>query len=887
MASANRNRRRTQTSIQTGDLADQRVLTKRQSVQDLWWLAFGGCLTFLAFPYRTTPDSEIWPLAWIALVPLLSRLRAVSGKRAFSYGAFYGLVVNFGGFWWMSGMFEEFGHLPTAVAWGLTFLNAAYQGLMFALFAWLAVWLGRKEGRLPGPFVLASAFTAIEYLYPMVFPWYFGNSQHPFRWFVQVADLGGVYLVSFLVVLFNSVALGALERLSRRPVYWVQSFVALVLLLVALAYGFLRLGEVDETMSAAPTLRIGMVEADIGIWEKEAKGLDRRQRALTLHANLLKHQEMSRELARQGAELILWPESSYIPLGPVYGKRLDSFALGIGKGGRMALWRDLGERGFDWSLGPIMTSAGTAFRDVAASREDNVFAVGDMGAVIHWDGTRVVPVPIQVLEGETAPALFGVAVGAPKGKLPEGDGVPPLVWAVGQHGYVYTGDRLGLDLVATNIKTSLRAVTMVRGGRGIAVGDAGVILALEGRSYRQLPTVTDNDLLAVTHAPDNDAVWAVGVRGTVLSTRSGAWAPEKVSVEATLRSVTTTPSGEVYAVGDHGTIIRRSGRGQWTQEAIATKAHLDSVCVDARGVVLIADRVGSLWRRASDGSARWERLDTPGIGPLQALTSLDYVRMRPIPRDARYIFQDPLPGPSAEEHKRNPRPEQNTSKARRTAVQRGFTTPVLFGAITWETHFDDTEPSRRVWNTAVLLDEMGRIKGMYDKYQLLAFGEYIPFGEWFPDLYKLIPEAGRFTAGDDVGAFKFGDHKLGLMVCYEDILTRFAARLAGLEPHVLLNITNDAWFGRTSEPYLHMNLAVMRAIETHRPLLRSTNTGISTIIDPAGRITHQTSIDDAETLISDVPMMSVPTLYARVGDLFAHMTLLHMLLLGYTRRTRR
>jgi apolipoprotein N-acyltransferase len=104
---------------------------------------------------------------------------------------------------------------------------------------------------------------------------------------------------------------------------------------------------------------------------------------------------------------------------------------------------------------------------------------------------------------------------------------------------------------------------------------------------------------------------------------------------------------------------------------------------------------------------------------------------------------------------------------------------------------------------------------------------------------------------------------------------------------VLLNITNDAWFGRTSEPYLHLNLAMMRAIETHRPLLRSTNTGISTVVDPAGRLTHQTSIDEAETLLADVPMMTLPTVYARIGDLFAHVTLLHMLCLFLLRRTRR
>ncbi|MDP6947182.1 MAG: apolipoprotein N-acyltransferase, partial [Myxococcota bacterium] len=264
------------------------------------------------------------------------------------------------------------------------------------------------------------------------------------------------------------------------------------------------------------------------------------------------------------------------------------------------------------------------------------------------------------------------------------------------------------------------------------------------------------------------------------------------------------------------------------------------------------------------------------------MTSLGYVRMRPIPRDARYLYQSQLAAPTNGAFMASPTNELRAPLADRTAVQRGFTTPILFGAITWERAPSATAEAargRRVWNTALLLDEMGRVRGMYDKYQLLAFGEYIPFGDWFPIVYDWIPEAGKFMAGRDVGAFAFKGHKLGIMICYEDILTRFSSRLADLEPHVLLNITNDAWFGRTSEPYLHLNLAIMRAIETHRPLLRSTNTGISVVVDPAGRLSHQTSIDDAETLLADVPMMSVETTYQRVGDLFAQLTLLHMLAL--------
>ncbi|MGB0589557.1 MAG: apolipoprotein N-acyltransferase [Myxococcota bacterium] len=887
MTGRNRNRRRTETSIPVGPDAPTRVVGRRQTIQDLWWLIFGGCLTFVAFPFRTTPDSEIWPLAWVGLIPLLWRLRGVSRRRAFWYGAVYGLVVNFGGFWWMSGMFEEFGHLPAVVAWAITLLNAVYQGMMFAVFAAVVVWLGRKEARLPGPLVLASAFVAVEYLYPMVFPWYLGNSQHPFRWFVQVADLGGVYGVSFLVVVGNALGLTVIERVSKRHIYLVQAGVGALLIVSAIGYGATRLQAVDEAAERAPKMKIGMVEADIGIWEKEAKGLARNKRAQTLHSNLLKHQSMSRDLAERGAELILWPESSYIPLGPVYGKRLDSFAVGIGDSGRLALWRDHGEAGFDWSLGPTIADVGTPFRAVAASREDTVFAVGDNGAVISWDGKHARPVPIQVLEGEGPPALFGVAVGAESGGQADADGGQPVVWAVGQHGHVYVGDGLGLDLIASEVSTSLRAVATLTGGRAIAVGDAGVVLALEKRSNSRIDTHVDSDLYAVVYDPATRDVWVAGAGGTILTAKGARWSREKTGVTTTLRALAVDDHGTVFAVGDHGTILRREPSGAWVQESIPTKSHLVSVTADARGTMLAADRAGGLWIRSTLTVGLWERVDAPGIGPLHSMASLGYVRMRPIPRDTRYLIQGEAPGPEAEAFLRRPGGEMSGSNRVRTAVQRGFKTPIIFGAITWESSEGEGRANRRVWNTAVLLDEMGRIRGMYDKYQLLAFGEYIPFGEVFPSLYGLIPEAGRFVAGDDVGAFDFMGHKLGLMICYEDILTRFAGRLAGLEPEVLLNITNDAWFGRTSEPYLHLNLAMMRAIETHRPLLRSTNTGISTIVDPAGRLVQQSSIDDAETLMADVPMMTIGTVYARIGDLFAHITLLHMLCLFLLRRTRR
>jgi apolipoprotein N-acyltransferase len=881
---AARNRRRVEPTVDA-EVESRAALSRRTTVQHLWWLLFGGCLTFLAFPYRTTPDSELWLLAWVGLAPLLWTLHGITPRRAFAYGAFAGFVINFGGFWWMSTMFEEFGHLPAVVAWALTVLNALYQGGVFACFAAAAVWFGRRRRSLPGPLVLASTFTAVEYLYPMVFPWYLGNSQHPFTAFVQVADLTGVYGVTFCVVLGNALLGSAVARLRGRPIARVQVAVAVVLLLASLGYSSWRLTGVDAAAAAAPTLDIGMVEADIGIWEKEAKGLTGRQKQLTVHGNLLKHQAMSRELAKEGADLIVWPESSYFPLGDVYGKRNSAFAVGVGQGGRLALWRDLGSAGFDWSLGPPLVGQHGVMRAVAASREDAVCAVGDHGHVEFWDGRRLRPVPLQRLAGGNPPALFGVAVGARRGAHADEDGVEPQIWAVGQHGHVYMGDAGGLELIPTGLSTVLRAVTVVGSGRALAVGDAGVILELGERTTTPVATSSKASLFAVTYEPRSQRVWVAGADGTILMAERAGWSRERSGVDVTLRALVSSSDG-VWAVGDHGTVVHRNATGTWEREPVSTSADFTAVTLDPRGTVLAADRQGSMWRRVSGEGGTWERLDAPGIGPLTGMSSLGYVRMEPIPRDTRYLYQARSPGPTSEAFLSSPKEELATALADRTAVQRGFTTPILFGAISWErpARTGEANPRRLNWNTAVLLDDMGRILGMYDKYQLLAFGEYIPLGDWFPSFYDWIPEAGRFEAGDDVGAFSFLGYELGLMICYEDILTRFAARLASLEPHVLLNITNDAWFGHTSEPYLHLNLAMMRAIETHRPLLRSTNTGVSTVVDPAGRLLQQTALEDPERLLATVPMMSIDTVYARIGDLFAHLTLLHMLVLFIARR---
>jgi apolipoprotein N-acyltransferase len=130
---------------------------------------------------------------------------------------------------------------------------------------------------------------------------------------------------------------------------------------------------------------------------------------------------------------------------------------------------------------------------------------------------------------------------------------------------------------------------------------------------------------------------------------------------------------------------------------------------------------------------------------------------------------------------------------------------------------------------------------------------------------------------------------VGALICYEDILPRFTRQVAAKGADVFINVTNDAWFGKTAEPYLHLALAIFRTVENRRYMIRSTNTGVSAFIDANGRIVSATSLEEAELLIEDVPILQMETLYTRFGDVFmalCFMALAMFFIHGYWPQTR-
>lgn len=204
-------------------------------------------------------------------------------------------------------------------------------------------------------------------------------------------------------------------------------------------------------------------------------------------------------------------------------------------------------------------------------------------------------------------------------------------------------------------------------------------------------------------------------------------------------------------------------------------------------------------------------------------------------------------------------------------VRGPISSPLLFGGIATRGEGDEF----RYFNTAYLTDEDGEILGTYDKTFLLMFGEYLPFGERFPFLYELSPNSGRFTKGEHKRPLILDEMRISTLICYEDVLPRFtrdAVREA--RPNILVNITNDAWFGDTQEPGIHLAMAKLRAVEHHRALVRATNSGISAIISPTGATIAESGLLTRENLVAELPLMERKTLYELLGPFPAYLSLL-------------
>lgn len=174
----------------------------------------------------------------------------------------------------------------------------------------------------------------------------------------------------------------------------------------------------------------------------------------------------------------------------------------------------------------------------------------------------------------------------------------------------------------------------------------------------------------------------------------------------------------------------------------------------------------------------------------------------------------------------------------------------------------------RYYNTAYILGSQGEISGSYSKKHLVPFGEFTPLTSYFPFLEKISVAAGDFFPGPSHSPIKTKVGKIGILICYEGVFPYITNETVRNGAEVLVNITNDAWFGKTSAPYQHFAFYVFRAVETDRFVLRAANTGISAVIDPRGRTTARTEIFKEEVLNGRFSLRQGETVYVTYGDYF-------------------
>lgn len=175
----------------------------------------------------------------------------------------------------------------------------------------------------------------------------------------------------------------------------------------------------------------------------------------------------------------------------------------------------------------------------------------------------------------------------------------------------------------------------------------------------------------------------------------------------------------------------------------------------------------------------------------------------------------------------------------------------------------------RYFNSAFLLSPGTDSMEKYDKMHLVPFGEYVPWRRFFPFIDKLVVGIGDFSPGREAKIFSVPAGRFGVTICFEAIFPELARAYRAKGAQFLVNITNDAWFGRTSAPYQHLAMATARAVENGFYLVRAANTGISALITPEGRIVRASPLFTEDRFAGMILASKSLTPYARSGDIFA------------------
>ncbi len=230
----------------------------------------------------------------------------------------------------------------------------------------------------------------------------------------------------------------------------------------------------------------------------------------------------------------------------------------------------------------------------------------------------------------------------------------------------------------------------------------------------------------------------------------------------------------------------------------------------------------------------------------------------------------------------NENPFFNKLKADLTAYEKTW---LLAGAPYYEKKEGKNQPPEKEnilsYNSAYLLTGDGEVAGRYDKQHLVPFGEYVPFSDFLPLPGPLVENIGSFSSGQPISPLSCQGAEIGVLICFESIFPKLARDWTSRGANLLVNITNDAWFGRSSAPWQHLSMAVFRALENRRGLIRSANTGVSTYIDPLGRMAETSPLFQPYYMVADAPLLVVKTIFVVFGHYFGLFCLLASLPLAF------
>jgi apolipoprotein N-acyltransferase len=286
----------------------------------------------------------------------------------------------------------------------------------------------------------------------------------------------------------------------------------------------------------------------------------------------------------------------------------------------------------------------------------------------------------------------------------------------------------------------------------------------------------------------------------------------------------------------------------------------------------IALHAGKLVRPEALPVARGATLVQPNIPILESDWSLDYLAQMLNSLQAVSVRpKEEKPGnPGLIVWPESPAPFWATDLHLRTTladIARATDSYIIAGTIGIE-HTGEANRRPDIYNSASVIAPNGAWIERYDKIHLVPFGEYVPFASALSFARTLTHEVGTFSQGHRRDPLTVGDMKVGTFICYESIFPNEVRQFANNGGEVFVNISNDSWFGDTGAPRQHLNMARMRAVENNRWLLRDTNSGVTAVVDPYGRIVAEVPRNQRAGLQASFGLEQFTTFYTRHGDWF-------------------